>query len=419
MKIYLAIILIILASNSVSGYLLSDQGTDTEEIARGNPLASGNLTIEVYDHPTGGNLIFSQRFNNGIVDGSWNVMINPKLEYGRSYWKDYKINGEDLDFDGNERMEFQSPLGLINNVSFINLSLINYCPVGSSIRQVYENGSVECEANVTHSNSSTWWASLTGWVSGWFVNTDNQLDFNETKMNNSIDARASVYNDTAQINNLNATKLDASDQSFNETLRINAVNTTANIKTLGFNITTELNTLYLGIADQRYNDTALINSLNATKLNVTDQRYNETSRLRRIYNLNANVTTLSATVWNDTFNMSVNANTNYTYECNFFVSAPATATGVFINITAPATPTYFSGGYIHPTTITAPVYVYCGGAVRYCQSLSATSVVAGVPVKAWGRIINVNAGNIGVYTRSEVAAASTVMRGSYCFIEAE
>ena len=74
-------------------------------------------------------------------------MINPNLEYGISYYKDYKINSEDLDFDGNERLEFQSSVGEINNVSFINFSLVNSCTAGSSIRLIYANGSVECEVD--------------------------------------------------------------------------------------------------------------------------------------------------------------------------------------------------------------------------------------------------------------------------------
>ena len=49
------------------------------------------------------------------MSSSWNVIINPNLEYGQIYWKDYSINGEDLDFDGSERLEFQSSSGLINN----------------------------------------------------------------------------------------------------------------------------------------------------------------------------------------------------------------------------------------------------------------------------------------------------------------
>jgi len=130
-----------------SAVLLSDQGTDVREITTGNLTNSGNLTIEIYDSSASGTLIFNQNFSNIIANGSWNVMISPSLEYGKSYWKDYKINNEDLDFDGNERLEFQSPLGLINNISFINFSLINSCSAGNSIRLIYGNGSVECEAD--------------------------------------------------------------------------------------------------------------------------------------------------------------------------------------------------------------------------------------------------------------------------------
>jgi len=40
-------------------------------------------------------------------------------------------------------------------------------------------------------NSTTWWAGLTNWVSGWFFSVGNELQFNETKLNASIDARSS------------------------------------------------------------------------------------------------------------------------------------------------------------------------------------------------------------------------------------
>ncbi|MEK6833509.1 MAG: hypothetical protein AABY32_05680 [Nanoarchaeota archaeon] len=146
-KILLLILILGILPNIVSAFLISDQGTNVREVATGNLTALANLTISIYDNATGGNLIFEQNSSNAIANGSWNVMINPNLEYGKSYWKDYKINGEDLDFDGNERLEIQSSVGKINNVSFINFSLINSCPVGSSIRLIYENGSVLCETD--------------------------------------------------------------------------------------------------------------------------------------------------------------------------------------------------------------------------------------------------------------------------------
>jgi len=51
---------------------------------------------------------------------------------------------------------------------------------------LYINKSSESNLNV---NSSTWWASLTGWVNGWFYSSGNELSFNETKLNDTIDER--------------------------------------------------------------------------------------------------------------------------------------------------------------------------------------------------------------------------------------
>src|SRR3989338_5174994 len=154
-KILLFVLIFGILPNIVSAFLISDQGTNVLEIATGNLTALANLTISIYDSSTGGNLIFEQNSSNAIVNGSWNVMINPNLEYGKSYWKDYQINGEDLDFDGNERLELQSSIGKINNISFINFSLINSCSEGSSIRLIYENGSVLCETDDSGSGTSS------------------------------------------------------------------------------------------------------------------------------------------------------------------------------------------------------------------------------------------------------------------------
>src|SRR3989339_315126 len=212
--------------------LLSDQGTDLKLVSTGELLSTGNITIYIYDSVTGGSLIYSNLFINNITNGSWNVVINPNLEYGKNYWKDYSVNGDNLNFSGNDRIQFQSPLGLINNASWFNFSLINSCAVGSSIRQVSENGSVLCETDDTgsggnsswnesyantkyllqseegnldvnssvYSNSSTWWSGLSSWLSGWFINNAGVLEFNETKLNNTIDSRASGLGDNSSWN---------------------------------------------------------------------------------------------------------------------------------------------------------------------------------------------------------------------------
>src|SRR3989339_762240 len=212
--------------------LLSDQGTDLKLVSTGELLSTGNITIYIYDSVTGGSLIYSNLFINNITNGSWNVVINPNLEYGKNYWKDYSVNGDNLNFSGNDRIQFQSPLGLINNASLFNFSLINSCVAGSSIRQVYENGSVLCETDDTgsggnsswnesyantkyllqseegnldvnssvYSNSSTWWSGLSSWLSGWFINNAGVLESNETKLNNTIDSRASGLGDNSSWN---------------------------------------------------------------------------------------------------------------------------------------------------------------------------------------------------------------------------
>jgi len=86
-------------------------------------VASGNLVVSIYDDPAAGNLIYSETFTNAISNGTWSVMLGEgtalPLEFGKAYWRDYSINGEDVDFtlyNGTsvERRLFYSPLGDIS-----------------------------------------------------------------------------------------------------------------------------------------------------------------------------------------------------------------------------------------------------------------------------------------------------------------
>ena len=189
----LALMLAILFSaTSATAVLLSDQGTDVKEISTGNNLALGNLTILVYTASTGGAPLYNYTFANAIINGSWNVMTNSSLEYGNSYWKDYEINGENLNFSGADRLEFQSPLGLINNASYFNFSLIGSCPAGSSIRLVNANGSVSCETD-----------DIGGGIGGGLIaggiylyNDTTAIYLNDTVLNATIDSRTAYANGT-------------------------------------------------------------------------------------------------------------------------------------------------------------------------------------------------------------------------------
>src|SRR3989344_8452108 len=162
-----------------SAVLLSDQGTNVKN-STGTLLSSANLTIEIYNASSGGTLILNQTFTDAIINGSWNLMLNASLEFGERYWKNYKINTEDVNFDGNDRLEFQSPLGLINNVSYINFSLISSCSSGSSIRLVNANGSVECQTDNTTNTSYATWANAVNGTLASTIAANTFGNFNQT-----------------------------------------------------------------------------------------------------------------------------------------------------------------------------------------------------------------------------------------------
>ncbi|MBW2968860.1 hypothetical protein KY314_01955, partial [Candidatus Woesearchaeota archaeon] len=139
-----ALFLILLSLNTYAAapFALSDQGTDVKTIS-GTTVASGNLSIEVWDANASGTLVWNRTYVNGIANGTWNVMIGElsalNLDYGKKYWKDYAINEEDVNFtDGNgnlvDRQFWYSPLGEING-SFVNessLRFTNIIPISSN-----------------------------------------------------------------------------------------------------------------------------------------------------------------------------------------------------------------------------------------------------------------------------------------------
>jgi len=396
--------LLLLASISVSSLatmdvMLSDQGTGVKDKTTQQIMTLGNITIDVYDSLTGGNLIYSETFTNAIKNGSWNVMLGETtplpLEFGKAYYSDYNINGEDASFkDGTGatvgRQIFYAPLGDINGSKLIDGTLtkvkIETCANGQIMKMsggawtctneaafTDTNCSIDgsCPAIVYNSdqstlnvNSSTWWSSLSGWMAGWFYKSGSSIAFNESKLNSTIDARTSMLGDNASWNEGYAdTKyLQTGDQRYNDTSTINSVNTNANARMDTLNSTkaatgncpagyamqnttatgvqcisipslSEVDPIFtsqnatiwsaingkLGLSDQRYNDTTLINSLdtatnnrvdllNSTKLDKIDQRYNDTAAINsvdtdtnsRIDNLNTTKLDKTDQRYNDT-----------------------------------------------------------------------------------------------------------------------
>jgi len=190
--IFVALFFIILFS-SISFAVkieLSDQGTSAK---LNGALINGDLTVYIYTTATGGSPIWQETFSDVIKNGSWNIMLgqnsgNPlELEFGKKYYKDYSINGTDVDFEDNtgtlqERLEFYSPLGYINNNSLFNFSMIQSCPTGYAVRSVNEDGSVNCEEISSGSIASGW--NDTGTVVELLSSTDN-IDANTLFIDNA------------------------------------------------------------------------------------------------------------------------------------------------------------------------------------------------------------------------------------------
>ena len=139
-----------------------------------------------------------------------------------------------------------------------NLNLLTYNITGSGkfygtinasniTRENWIEASSESGLDV---NSSTWWAGLTAWTSGWFTETANSLGFNETRLNNTINAFlgngtftgkidwATAYNGT-----LARTTAANTFGAFNQTFDTNLLHIASNTNRVGIGTTTPKQTL--------------------------------------------------------------------------------------------------------------------------------------------------------------------------------
>lgn len=363
-KIISTLLILIFISSIGSAVLISDQGNNVR-FANGTLLDMGDLTISIYDDPNAGNMIFSTTLNGAIVNGSWNLMINPDIQYGQIYWKDYEINGEDLDFDSNERLQFQSSSGLINNVSFLNFSMIGSCSSGSAIRAIYSNGSVECEfvvsggvdltnyalknqseifaGNITTSDSGLFGflgslasritklfvrdidasgnIDVAGNVSATYILGDGSLLTNLPSAGAESDPIFVAENSTlwASINS----RLSSTDQRYNDTVLILGLNSSSNIRALGFYNISEVNAIVAGISGGN-------SSFNQS---LTDILYYSISNPLNFVNTTSNETALilstNSSLWS--YISSNFANWNVTSNETVLISAVNSTLWTYIN----------------------------------------------------------------------------------------
>lgn len=223
-----------------AGNFIAFQGNVKEG---GSALSSGNLSVRIYDAQTGGNLVYDSGndFDGAISSGEYDVMLGNgsnelNLNYGQKYFLEMFVNGEGFTFNGNSRQVFESAVG---NISYINIeanlpaSYVNKSGgtnwIGNNLEGILDTiyswisgvnstenfeglgfvtndtnaGNICGDNEVLLGNGSCYNSSLFGTASGDIeaVNTPGDyltgggtsgsvdLYLNETKLNESIDAR--------------------------------------------------------------------------------------------------------------------------------------------------------------------------------------------------------------------------------------
>jgi hypothetical protein len=119
-KILGLVIMLLLSLVSVSAFY--DHATNVYD--SGSLVQNGNLRIEIFENASGGSSIFDQTFTGVINNGMWSVEVDAGLVYGKTYFKDYEIDGQDINFSGVDRLAFVSREGVINasNITSGNLN---------------------------------------------------------------------------------------------------------------------------------------------------------------------------------------------------------------------------------------------------------------------------------------------------------
>ena len=104
--------------------------SDDNALEDGSPITLASLTVSVYNVSTGGSPMYTELFTDAIVNGSYSVLVGNdsslNLTFNGVYYYDLSIDGQDVDFAGNERREFRAPFGTVpDSVLSSNVALLN------------------------------------------------------------------------------------------------------------------------------------------------------------------------------------------------------------------------------------------------------------------------------------------------------
>ncbi|MEM3374018.1 MAG: hypothetical protein QXE31_02235, partial [Candidatus Woesearchaeota archaeon] len=299
-KILLVLVVVFVFLFNVKADLMALQGTVD------NPSAQ-DIRIYIYDSPIGGTLIYDSGtdFNNAIKNGRYDILLGSNtpltLEYGKLYYLDISINGEDLDFNGSERQVFQSSVGKIKG-NYINNSAISSVHIlDGSISGVdiaddsIEKTKIQTIGQWQENEIPSLTASWTG-----TINASKIISTNLLNVNSSITANnALIANSANTLQGFSATIFFSNDTMLYE--KIENTNTTLNIKKLGFNTTAELDTRYALIGtssggnstEQIQNAVSPMLSTYANQSWVISQGYASSNLLSTYWNKTEGYNTLS------------------------------------------------------------------------------------------------------------------------------
>src|SRR3989344_5990500 len=169
--------------------------------SNGDPI-NGNITVEIYDAATGGNLIYnsSNDFIDNITSGKVDLILGGStasqelnLTYGTTYYMDLNVNGNDIDYNGLERQEFQSTVG---NVTETRLNI---------------SGTVETHAIIPAADQTFDLGSAARYFQNLYINTINLL----TRITNAQIASNAI--NTTQIIDRTIIADDIADNTINTT----------------------------------------------------------------------------------------------------------------------------------------------------------------------------------------------------------
>src|SRR3989339_324569 len=165
-----------------------------------------DFEFNVYDDETSGNLIYSDKENITLGNwGQWKVELAGLSEAANNVSKDYFmeviIDGipqfprkRITQFNFLRKDVDEVTQGRISAGSFIiSNNNKNVCLEDGTNCQIINNSNL----NV---NSSVFWNGLSGWLNGWLINNQGILEFNDIKLNSTIDERAFNFGDNLSWN---------------------------------------------------------------------------------------------------------------------------------------------------------------------------------------------------------------------------